>query len=68
MINLAACDSDLQAIAETYIQEREAGALDYPAFEAAVDVYRNRHPEATGCDAAMIVSNLMQELPRANNM
>lgn len=67
MISLSACDSDLQLIAETYVQEREAGAQDYPAFEAAVNAYRGRHPETSECDAAMIVSNLMQELSRANN-
>jgi hypothetical protein len=67
MISLAAFDSDLQLIADTYVQEREAGAQDCPAFEAAVEAYRGRHPEASECDAALIVCNLMQELPRANN-
>ncbi len=68
MIGLPACDTDLRVMAEAYIHEREAGALDYPAFIAAVDAYRQRHPETSNGDAALIVSNLMQEMPRANNI
>jgi len=58
-------DSDLRAIALAYIREREAGALDYPAFVAAVDAYRERHPDTSHGDAALIVNDLMREIPRA---
>jgi aspartyl/asparaginyl beta-hydroxylase (cupin superfamily) len=68
MISLTARDADLRVVAEAYIHERETGALDYPAFVAAVDAYRARHPETSNGDASLIVSNLMQEMPRANNV
>ena len=68
MISLTTQDADLRVVAEAYIHEREAGALDYPAFVAAVDAYRERHPETSNGDAALVVSNLMQEMPRANNV
>lgn len=68
MINLSARDTDLRVVAEAYIHERETGSLDYPAFVAAVDAYRERHPGTSNGDAALIVSNLMQEMPRANNV
>jgi hypothetical protein len=68
MIYLAACDGDLQLIAETYIHERETGSQDGLAFDAAVLAYRGRHPGTSNGEAALIVSNLMQELPRANNI
>ncbi len=58
-------DADLHTVAQAYIEQREAGALDYPAFLAAVGAYRKHHPEATKGEAAFIVNNLMQEMPRA---
>ncbi len=68
MIGLTARDADLRVVAEAYIHERETGALDYPAFVAAVDAYRERHPETNNSEAALVVSNLMQEMPRANTV
>lgn len=59
-------DEDLRAVALAYIQQREEGVTDYPAFVAAVDAYRKRHPETSNGEAALIVSNLMQEMPRAH--
>ncbi|MGY8935511.1 MAG: hypothetical protein ACKVG6_05365 [Alphaproteobacteria bacterium] len=35
------------------------------AFLAATSAYRERHPETTDGDTAMIVSDIMQEMPRA---
>jgi hypothetical protein len=35
------------------------------AFLAATSAYRERHPETTYGDTAMIVSDIMQEMPRA---
>jgi hypothetical protein len=35
------------------------------AFLAATSAYRERHPETTDDDTAMIVSDIMQEMPRA---
>ncbi len=58
-------DDDLKAVAHAYIEQREEGVTDYPAFVAAVDAYRKRHPETSNGEAALIVSNLMQEMPRA---
>jgi len=65
MTSTTSHDADLRAVARAYIEQREDGALDYLAFIAAVDAYRKRHPETTNGDAALIVSNLMQEMPRA---
>ena len=41
---------------------------DYPAFVAVVDAYRKRHPETSNGEAAMIVSNLVREMPRSHCM
>ena len=57
---------DLRAVALAYIQQREEGVTAYPAFVAAVDAYRKRHPETSNGEAALIVSNLMQKMPRAH--
>lgn len=58
-------DDDLRAVAHAYIEQRETGVTEYPAFIAAVDAYRRRHPEMSTGEASLIVSNLMQEMPRA---
>ena len=65
MSSMKSHDADLRTVAHAYIEKREDGALDYPAFIAAVDAYRMRHPEMTNSDAALTVSNLIQEMPRA---
>ncbi len=65
MTSMTSHDADLRAVAIAYIEQREDGALDYLAFTAAVDAYRKRHPETTNGDTALIVSNMMQEMPRA---
>ena len=62
---MTAYDDDIRAIAHAYIERCEEGAFDYPAFVAAVDAYRKRHPEADEGEAALTVSNLLQEMPRA---
>ena len=59
-------DDDLRAVALAYIRQREEGMNEYPAFVAAVDAYRKRHPDTSNGEAALIVSNLMQEMPRAH--
>lgn len=59
-------EADLRAVAFAYIEQREAGSLDYPAFLAAIGAYQARHPETKSGDAAMIVSELMQDMPRAS--
>ncbi|MFT6579755.1 MAG: hypothetical protein ACJAU6_000176 [Alphaproteobacteria bacterium] len=58
-------EGDLRAVAFAYIEKRESGSLDYPAFLAAVGAYQARHPDTTNGDAAVIVSELMQDMPRA---
>ena len=65
MTSMTSHDADLRTVAHAYIEQRELGALDYPAFVAAVGAYRKRHPETTIDEAAFIVSNLMLEMPRA---
>lgn len=65
MTSMTTYDDDLRAIAHAYIERREDGALVYPAFLAAVDAYRKRHPETDNGEAALTVSNLLQEIPRA---
>ena len=66
MSSMKSHDADLRAVAHAYIEKREGCELDYPAFVAAVDAYRNRHPETTNGEAALTVSNLIQEMPRAS--
>ncbi len=66
MSNMRSHDADLRAVAHAYIEKREDGALEYPAFVAAVSAYRERHPETTNGEAALTVSNLIQEMPRAS--
>jgi hypothetical protein len=65
MTSMTTYDDDMRAIAHAYIERCEEGALDYPAFVAAVDAYRKRHPETNEGEAALTVSNLLQEMPRA---
>ncbi|MBT5108112.1 MAG: hypothetical protein HOM25_05490 [Rhodospirillaceae bacterium] len=59
-------EGDLRAVACAYIEQRESGSLDYTAFLAAISAYRERHPDTNNSDAAQIVSDLMQEMPRAS--
>ena len=66
MTSMTTYDDDMRAIAHAYIERCEEGALDYPAFVAAGDAYRKRHPETTNGEVAFIVSNLMREMPRAS--
>lgn len=65
MAQISEHDDDLRAVARAYIEQREDGVTDDPAFIAAVGAYRKRHPETSKGEAALIVSNLMQEMPRA---
>jgi hypothetical protein len=66
MTDFMTYEGDLRAVACAYIDQRESGSLDYTAFLAAISAYRERHPETTNGDAAMIVSEIMQEMPRAS--
>lgn len=63
---LNANESDFRAVASAYIEQRELGSLDYTAFLAAVAAYRERHPDTPSGEAAHIVSQLMQDIPRAS--
>jgi len=64
MTSMTSSDDDMRAIAHAYIERREDGVPDYPAFVAAVDAYRLRHPETNNGEAALTVSSLLQEMPR----
>ena len=57
-------EGDLRAVACGFIDQREQVHWTV-AFLAATSAYRERHPEITDGDTAMIVSDIMQEMPRA---
>jgi hypothetical protein len=65
MTSMASYDDDIRAIAHAYIGRHGEGTNGNPAFVAAVDAYRRRHPETDNCEAALTVSNLLQEMPRS---
>lgn len=66
MTGMTSYDDTMRAIAHAYRERREEGSSDYPAFDAAIDAYRTRHPETNHGEAALTVSNLLQEMPRAS--
>lgn len=52
---------DRHAIAIAYNTVRRTGALDYPAWLAAVHAYRQRHPEVSQREAGLEVTRLIHE-------
>ena len=52
---------DKEAVARAYYRVRRTGALDYPAWCAAVDAYCARHPEVSKRDAGLVVARLIAE-------
>ena len=54
-------DDDLGAVARAYREKRAAGELDFPAYNAALRVYRERHSEAPEQEAREIVARIIFE-------
>jgi len=52
---------DMEAIARAYSAVRRTGALDYPAWLAAVAKYRERHPEASTREAHVQTARLISD-------
>ena len=64
MLNLRTCGADLSAIAIAYKKQRQAGAVDYSAFAAAIIAYQTRHPNKSRTEAALVVSQLISKMTR----
>jgi hypothetical protein len=64
MPDLSTHSTDLRAIADTYRDRREAGAVDHTAFVAAIISYRLRHPDVGVCEAALIIDQLVSDYPQ----
>jgi len=58
---------DMEAIAHAYNAVRRTGALDYPAWQAAVAAYRRRHPEVServaGIEAGRLIADAATYIP-----
>jgi hypothetical protein len=65
MANSSAYTADLRDIATTYILHREGGAVSHSAFFAALDTYQRCHPHAPRSEAALVISQLIDDLPQA---
>ena len=65
MPDLSTHSADLRAIADTYRERRDAGAVDHTAFVAAIIAYRQRHPDVAFSEAALIIDQLVSEYPCA---
>lgn len=63
MPNLQTHASDLQAIARSYLEQRDTGTASFTAFHAAAIAYCQRHPDMSPREAALVVSQLIQGLP-----
>ena len=63
----AVVETDILAIARAYNAVRRTGALDCPAWQAAVEAYRRRHPEvskrAAGIEAGRLIADAAAYIP-----
>ena len=59
---------DREAVARAYNRVRRTGALDYPAWCAAVDAYCDRHPgvteRAAGPEVARLIADAAAYTPK----
>jgi len=59
---------DILVIARAYNTIRRTGGLDYPAWQAAVEAYRGRHPEvserAAGIEAGRLIADAATYIPK----
>ncbi|MBL4719696.1 MAG: hypothetical protein JKY20_01005 [Alphaproteobacteria bacterium] len=65
MNTMNAYTSGLRDIATDYIGHREQGAVGHTAFAAALNSYQRRHPDVPRNDAALLISQLIDELPQS---
>ena len=54
-------DSAARDAANTYFELRDRGEEDWPAFQAALRVYRGHHPGTTDDAARQVVSLIIAE-------
>lgn len=59
---MSAYTSGLRDIATAYIGHRECGAVNHSAFSAAMNTYQQRHPDVSRNEAALLISQLIDEL------
>jgi hypothetical protein len=52
-------DGDLEPVATAYREKRKAGEHDLPAYNAALAVFRARHPDMPDGEASKAVAKLI---------
>jgi len=65
MSAMNAYTSGLRDIATAYIGHRECGVVNHSAFSAALNTYQQCHPEVSRNEAALLISQLIDELPQS---